>query len=122
MLMSAQRLVPVGSVRSANGWGKSTGPQYARGGVIKKNLRIDFRREQGSEIARIFIGASGRGSVVGWRTHFITAGWTDPGGHKHRGRNFLQDAYDYTFDIVQDKFYKSIFDGLVKWGKENLPQ
>lgn len=122
LLNSARQLAPIGTVRS-NGWGKYTGPDYRRGGrATQRDVRIKRVTPEGEEVARILVGVSDKSGHVGWRTHFITKGWKDRGGKWHKGKDFLQDAYDYTFEIVQTTFYKELFSNLVKWGKLNLPQ
>lgn len=85
-------------------------------------MRLMFVKVEGEEIARVIIGVSQKSGKVGWRTHFITRGYTDRGGSFHRGRDFLEEAYEHTFDIVQNNFYKLLFQGFVKWSNQNLPQ
>lgn len=122
MLTATRNLVPVGSVIAPMGWGKNKGPAFARGGYTRRDVRLKFVPPIGDEVARVAIGVSKAGSDVGWRTHFITRGWTDRGGTFHRGKDFLTEAYDNTIEVVQDNFYKTLFSNLLKWGKENLPQ
>jgi len=117
MLTATKNLAPVGSVVNYSG---RAGTE--RGGATRRDVRIRFVKEEGQEIARVLVGVSAKKGKVGWRTHFITRGFTDRGGNFHRGQDFLKEAYDNTFDIVQAKFYKALFDGFIKWGKENLPQ
>lgn len=118
MLRSARNLVPIGGQIAY----KKGGSDQDRGGATRRDLRIQFVKVEGQEVARLLVGVSQKSGKVGWRTHFVTRGWTDRGGGKHRGKNFLQEAHDNTIEIVQDSFYKTLFAGLVKWGKENLPQ
>lgn len=115
MLDSARRLAPIGEDRTV----KKTS---VRGGATRRDMRILSVKQEGNEIARIAVGVSGKSGKVGWRTHFITRGFTDRGGSFRRGQDFLQDTYDYTFDIVEDKFYRALFTRFIQWGKENLPQ
>lgn len=117
MFTASRNLAPIGNVVNYSGR-----PGMERGGATRRDVRIRFVKEEGSEIARVLVGVSSKSGKVGWRTHFITRGFTDRGGKFHGPDNFLQEAFDNTIDIVQDKFYRSLFDGFVKWGKENLPQ
>lgn len=116
MLDSARRLAPVGGDRMMKGKGQ------VRGGATRRDMRILSVNPEGVEITRIAVGVSGKSNAVGWRTHFITRGFTDRGGVFHKKRDFLQDAHDYTIDVVEDKFYKALFTRFVEWGRLNLPQ
>lgn len=118
MLRSAKNLAPIGRVVDY----KAGRLDQSRGGATRRDLRLLFVKEEGEEIARVLIGVSQKSGKVGWRTHFITRGFKDRGGSFHRGRDFLEQAHDYTFDIVQNSFYKLLFEGFVKWGTQNLPQ
>ncbi len=115
MLTATRNNAPVGGVINYSGTSH-------RGGATRRDVRMMFAKIEGEEIARVLIGVSMKSGKVGWRTHFITKGYTDRGGSFHRGKDFLTEAYDNTIGIVQDNFYKTLFSGLVKWGKENLPQ
>lgn len=116
MLTATRNLAPVGSKVSGEKGG------YNRGGATRRDVRMMFSKVEGEEVARVFIGVSMKTGKVGWRTHFITKGWTDRSGTFHRGKDFLTEAYDNTIGVVQDNFYKTLFSNLVKWGRENLPQ
>lgn len=122
MLTAVRNLAPVGGVIAPMGWGKNKGPVFARGGYTRRDVRVKFVPPLGDEVVRVAIGVSKAGSKVGWRTHFITQGWTDRGGTFHRGKDFLAEAHDNTIGVVQDNFYRTLFSGLVKWGREHLPQ
>ena len=122
LLNSARALAPVGDIRT-NGWGKRKGPEYKRGDrITQRSVRLKRIRPKGLEVARIMVGVNESPGYVGWRTHFITRGWKDRSGRFHKGKDFLQDAFDYTFETVQNTFYKELFTSFVKWGKLNLPQ
>jgi hypothetical protein len=122
MFRSAQRLVPTGRRVAASGWGEKKGSDYARGRATARDLRIKLVPAKGNESARVLIGVSKAKGRVGWRTHFITRGFTDRGGRFHRGKDFLQNAYDYTIDIVKDNFNGELLLFFRKWAKRNLPQ
>ena len=122
MLSAAKNLAPVGRIISS-GWGDKKGPEYKRGDAItQRSVRLKRIRPKGLEVARIMVGVNDSPGYVGWRTHFITRGWRDRSGRFHKGKDFLQQAFDSTFEEVQDTFYKELFTSLVKWGKLNLPQ
>ena len=118
MLRSARSLAPVGRVIDY----KRDRIDQSRGGATRRDMRMMFVKEEGEEIARVIIGVSQKSGKVGWRTHFITKGYTDRGGGFHRGKDFLGEAHEHTIDIVQNNFYKLLFEGFVKWGQQNLPQ
>lgn len=122
MYNSAQRLAPKGRVISREGWGKNKGPEYARGGITRRDVRIKMVPAGRDESARAVVGVSKKKGKVGWRTHFITRGFTDRGGRKHRGRNFLQDAFDYTIEIVRDNFTREALLSFRKWARRYLPK
>lgn len=119
MLRSARSLSPVGSKIAYTTKG---GTDQDRGGATRRDVRLRIVKSEGEEISRLLIGVSQKSGKVGWRTHFITTGYTDPSGGWHRGRDFLNEAYDNTIEIVRNSFYKTLFEGVVKWGKQNLPQ
>jgi hypothetical protein len=123
MLNLVKQLVPIGDVISDDGWGARKGPDYRRGNrSTLRDVRISRIKPKGDEIARIMIGVNDKSGHVGWRTHFITHGWTDRGGSKHAGKDFLAQAYNSTIEEVQNTFYRELFTNLVKWGNANLPQ
>lgn len=119
MLRSAKNLVPVGG--KIQKYGKARTDQD-RGGATRRDIRIAFVKQENLEIARLVVGVSQKSGRVGWRTHFITRGFTDRGGSFHRGKDFLTEAHDNTIGEVQNTFYRLLFEGFVKWGKQNLPQ
>lgn len=122
MEQSARRLAPVGNVVNATGWGKHRGPKYARGGTTRRDVRFKFDKSEDKALTRAMIGVSRISTKVGWRTQFYTAGYTDRGGNRHRGKNFLQDAYNFTIDFVRLNFAKESLLSFQKWAKRNLPQ
>ncbi|KQS33969.1 hypothetical protein [Dyadobacter sp. Leaf189] len=122
MFRSAQRLAPSGRVVSKSGWGKNKGPEFARGGATRRDIRIKLVPARGQETARVIVGVSKKSGKVGWRTHFITRGFTDRGGRFHRPDNFLQNAYDYTIEIVRTSFQKEVLLSFRKWARRNLPK
>lgn len=120
MYNSAQRLAPKGRVVARDGWGKYKGPDYARGGMTRRDVRIKMVPPVADESARAVVGVSKKKGKVGWRTHFITQGFTDRGGRFHRGKNFLEDAFEFTIGIVRDNFNREVLLSFQKWARRNL--
>lgn len=123
MVIKAKAEAPTGKSISRNGWGKKTGPEFARGGMTKRDIRFtSVPPVINGEISRVLIGVSKRKGRVGWRTHFITKGFTDRGGKKHGPNDFLQRAYDSTIEYAKQYTSREISQALVRWAKRNLPQ
>lgn len=123
MLDKARRFVPIGMNGAERVSLRHKGRnEYRQGGATRRDLRIKVVPEKGTEIARVVVGVSAKKGKVGWRTHFITRGFTDRAGGKHPGKDFLEQAHNASIDMVQDTFYKEMFSGFIKWGKLNLPQ
>ena len=124
MVKAAKAAAPVGKRKSANGWGKKKGPEIARGGITKRHVRIQMipSKINAGEVSRALIGVSMRKGKVGWRTHFITTGFTDRGGRKHPGRNFLETAFNSSIAQVAGSYAREMGAAFQKWAKRNLPQ
>jgi len=122
MSQEARRLAPKGKVKSSEGWGKYKGPEYARGGVTRRDVRTKMVPGVAGESARAVIGVSKKKGKVGWRTHFITQGFTDRGGRFHSGKNFLENAFESTIGVVRDNFGKEVLLSFQKWARRVLPK
>ena len=124
MLQKVKSGAPVGKRKAPNGWGKRTGREYARGGFTRRDARIKLipSKINAGEVARGFVGISSKKNKVGWRTHFITTGYTDRGGKRHAGSDFLERAYNSTIEITRNSFGKEMASSFQKWAKRNLPQ
>jgi hypothetical protein len=117
MLNAARSAAPVGKPGK-----KALRADYRRGGATRKDLRIRAVKGEGKEIGRVLVGVSQKKGKVGWRTHFITRGYTDRGGTKRPGRDFLKTAYDAKFAEVSADFQRKLYDRFQQWAKTNLPQ
>jgi hypothetical protein len=122
MQQSARRLAPVGSTIAYDGMGKRKGASFARGGTTRRDVRFRFETSYDKAVTKGMVGVSRLKTKVGWRTHFITTGWKDRGGKRHRGKNFLQDAYTYTIDFARDNYAKETLLSFRKWAQRNLPK
>ena len=124
MVKASKDFAPVGGRKSKNGWGKRTGPEYRRGGATKRDVRFKMvpSKVNAGEVSKALIGVSMKKGKSGWRTHFITSGFTDRGGRKHAGKNFLQTAFDTTIGEVSASYAKEMVGAFQKWAKRNLPQ
>lgn len=122
MQQSARRLAPVGDTISADGMGKHKGVRYARGGTTRRDVRFRLEPSYDKAVTKGMVGVSRLKTKVGWRTHFITTGYKDRGGKSHRGRNFLQDAYNYTIDFTRENYGKETLLSFRKWAQRTLPK
>lgn len=129
MFRAAKDLVPVSNdgreyVRlRREGWSVHADANVGRrGGATRRDLRIKAVKGEHGEVGRVLVGVSQKNGKVGWRTHFITTGFTDKNGRKHTGNNFLKQAYDQTIGEVKLIFSQELYIEFQKWGKKNLPQ
>ncbi|MCE7038990.1 hypothetical protein [Dyadobacter sp. CY312] len=124
MLQKVKSEAPIGKRSAPNGWGKRTGREYARGGYTRRDARIKIipAKTSAGEVARGFVGISSKKNRVGWRTHFITTGFTDRGGKKHGANQFLKRSFDATIEIARNSFGREMAGSFQKWTKRNLPQ
>lgn len=124
MVQKVRSLAPVGSRKSKNGYGTRTGPDYRRGGATRRDVRIKLvpSKVNAGEVTRALIGVSSKKGKVGWRTHFITRGFTDRSGRKHVGNDFLQQAFDASIDSVKAAYGQQMATCFYKWAKKTLPQ
>lgn len=122
MQQSARRLAPVGDTIAPDGMGKHRGVRYARGGTTRRDVRFRLEPSYDRAITKGMVGISRLKTKVGWRTHFITTGYKDRGGNRHRGKNFLQDAYNYTIDFTRENYAKETLLSFRKWAQRNLPK
>jgi len=117
MYQAARAGVPVGKKGNVQ-----TGA-LARGGATRRDMRMKIvSGTQHGEVARVLIGVSKKTGKVGWRTHFITRGFTDRSGKKHGPNDFLKVAFDATIITVQSTFGKLMALSFQKWARNNLPQ
>ena len=95
---------------------------FERGGATRRDMRILIVPGVGNEVSRAVIGVSQKKGKVGWRTHFITRGFSDRSGRFHKGRDFLKSAFDLTYGISKGIFAREVLVSFQKWAKRNLPQ
>lgn len=128
VLQKVKALVPVGKTKSNDGWGKTRGPAYRRGGATRADARIKVVNPNQGEIARVAVGISKAKGKVGWRTGFLTRGTKDRKRRNGqstgsiRANNFLQKALDTTVIVVRSDFRELTLRAFERWAKKNLPQ
>jgi hypothetical protein len=107
--------IPKSKIGAKNKNDKLIEGSYRRGGATRKDLRIRTVKGQGKEIGRVLVGVSKKADKVGWRTHFITRGYTDRGGKKHAGRDFLKPAFTQHIDEARQKFKDTLETRFKAW-------
>lgn len=115
MVKMAKAEAPVGKSKNVLG-GNS------RGGATRRDTRVKVVPVESGEIARLIIGVSKKRDKVGWRTHFITRGFTDRGGKRHAANDFLKRAYEATIGAARAEYATEILIAFKKWAQKNLPQ
>ncbi|QRQ99714.1 hypothetical protein [Dyadobacter sandarakinus] len=115
MLDAAKKEAPVG--RAISGRNNEEG-----GGATRSDLRIKAVKPEPGEDSRVLVGVSKRRGKVGWRTHFITRGFTDRGGKRHAPNDFLKRAYESTIEAVGALYKEEILIAFKKWADKNLPR
>lgn len=112
LLIAEQQEVPVGNVpqykssivvRGARkGKTRTNLGTYARGGALRRSLRLKAVNPEGKEQARVIVGASKRTGQAGWRAHFTINGTV-----KSPANNYQARAYDRTKEVVENRVENS---------------
>lgn len=108
LLIAEQQEVPVGDIPQyqsgavvrgiRKGKPRTNIGTYARGGALRRSLRLKAVNPEGKEQARVIVGASKRTGQAGWRAHFIINGT-----QKMPPNNYQDRAYQRTKDVVENR-------------------
>lgn len=126
LLIALQQEVPIGRVPTyksptvnrgkRKGQTRSNAGSSARGGALRRSLRIKSVSPEGQETARVIAGASKRREAAGWRAHFVIGGTKKMRANDYQARA-LQRTESVIVERVEQSTQKVILKTLSKYAK-----